>query len=88
MANSNKCIYLLLILFIGIFIFFYNGTSIAASPTAPETAKNSSENTDLAPLFWTVLFVGGSIAVTLSYVSWRKYKGEAKKETKKDKTVD
>jgi formate/nitrite transporter FocA (FNT family) len=88
MANSSRYIRLIFILFIGIFIFLHADHSIAASPSAPTSSNASTENLDLAPLLWSVLFIGGIIAVTLSYVSWRKYKGEVKKETKKDKSVD
>lgn len=87
MVNS-KYIRLVFILFIGIFIFLHFDHSIAASPSAPVSSDTSKENSELAPLFWSVLFIGGSIAITLSYVSWRKYRGEVKKEKKKDESVD
>lgn len=41
-------------------------------------------NTEMAPFYWMVVIVGGCIAITLTYVSWRKYKGEKKKRIKKD----
>ncbi|NBJ70506.1 MULTISPECIES: sporulation protein YpjB [Clostridia] len=40
----------------------------------------------LFPFIWIVLLVGGCIGITLTYVSWRKYRGE--KKNKQDKTVD
>ena len=40
----------------------------------------------LFPFIWIVLIVGGCIGITLTYVSWRKYRGE--KKNKQDKTVD
>ncbi|MBM7598373.1 formate/nitrite transporter FocA (FNT family) [Virgibacillus halotolerans] len=88
MANRCRYIRFFFILFIGIFIFLHTDHSIAASPTAPTSSETSTENTDLGPLLWSVLFIGGSIAITLSYVSWRKYRGEVKKGAKKDKSVD
>lgn len=90
MANSKGVyIRLFLIFIIGIFIFFHSGTfSVEASSAIQESADSSAKNSELAPLFWTVVFVGGSIAATLSYVSWRKYKGEQKEQMRKDKSVD
>jgi hypothetical protein len=48
-------------------------------------------NAELVPLFPALLIVGGFIILTLSYVSWRKYKGEKEKiekKAKRDKLVD
>lgn len=46
-------------------------------------------NADLIPLFPALLIVGGVIVITLSYVSWRKYRGEKEKgRQKRDKLVD
>ena len=42
------------------------------------------KNFDMVPFYWIIGIVGGCIAVTLSYVSWKKYKEEEKKQTKKD----
>lgn len=43
---------------------------------------------DMTPFFWAVGIVGGCIAITLAFVSWKKYKAEEKKQVKKDTTVD
>lgn len=48
-------------------------------------------NADLIPLFPALFIVGGVIVITLSYVSWRKYRGEKEKtkaREKRDKLVD
>ena len=52
---------------------------------------NDSDHTDLSkdnfgmvPFYWTVGIIGGCIALTLMYVSWRKYRAEEKKSVKKD----
>ncbi len=29
----------------------------------------------MVPFYWLILLIGGLILITLSYVSWRKYKG-------------
>lgn len=39
------------------------------------------------PFFWTIAVVGGCITVTLTYVSWKKYRAE-KKAKAKDKSFD
>jgi hypothetical protein len=55
---------------------------------AAENSNTVKKNFDLIPFIWTVGIVGGCIALTLSYVSWRKYKGEEKKKVRKNKTID
>ncbi|MDY0408309.1 sporulation protein YpjB [Virgibacillus soli] len=70
---------------IGIFfLIFSNHQTVFASATEPANLNRS----EMVPFYWMVFIVGGCIAVTLSYVSWRKYKGEQKKRAKKDKTFD
>jgi len=29
----------------------------------------------MVPFYWLIMLIGGLILITLSYVSWRKYKG-------------
>ncbi|GEM_PF-4161468 len=41
-------------------------------------------NVELLPLIPAVIIVGGLIIITLTYVSWRKYKGQNKKNKQKD----
>lgn len=36
------------------------------------------------PFYWMIMLIGGIIIITLSYVSWRKYKGEKKNSQKRD----
>lgn len=44
---------------------------------------------ELLPMLPALIVVGGLIIVTLSYVSWRKYKGQSQKQRKKqDESVD
>ena len=62
--------------------------SILEVSAAADNADTSKKNFELIPFIWTVGIVGGCIAITLSYVSWRKYKGEEKKKARKDKTID
>ncbi|TQS74402.1 hypothetical protein DX933_10650 [Ornithinibacillus gellani] len=55
---------------------------------AVESAKTNSKQMDMAPFLWIIVIVGGCIGLTLSYVSWRKYKGEQKKFEQENKNVD
>ncbi|GGJ85518.1 hypothetical protein GCM10007063_05050 [Lentibacillus kapialis] len=78
----KKC---LLFFMIGIYIYTLLSIPAIASAQHPLifTANNTSGMT-MTPFYWVVGIVGGSIAITLSYVSWRKYKGEKKKQTDDD----
>ncbi|MFC2948324.1 sporulation protein YpjB [Virgibacillus sediminis] len=62
-------------------------------PASSAAAKNTviyTSGPDLTILYWAAGIIGGCIALTLSYVSWRKYKGEKEREERenKDKSVD
>lgn len=74
---------------IGIFIFMQVG-SIWTEASAINNESVSVHNKGMTPLIWTVIIVGGCITITLSYVSWRKYKAEVKgkKGKSKNKSVD
>ncbi|WP_163969845.1 sporulation protein YpjB [Oceanobacillus halotolerans] len=73
------------IVLIGIFFFIDMDNSVLAENNTPVVENPSSKkNNDMVPFYWLVIIVGGSIAVTLSYVGWRKYKGEQNRKAKKD----
>ena len=38
----------------------------------------------IVPFYWMIMLIGGVIMVTLSYVSWRKYRGHKKNKRKRD----
>jgi len=61
-----------------------------AHPVLAKTLEeNPAKGKEMIPFYWMILIVGSCIAVTLSYVSWRKYKGEQQRKKKnKDKSVD
>ena|SRR5690625_3802203 len=40
--------------------------------------------TSIVPFYWMIMLIGGIIIITLSYVGWRKYKGDQKKRRKRD----
>lgn len=56
----------------------------AAGNNPPDTSAMSKKGPGMIPFYWMVVIVGGCIACTLTYVSWRKYKGEKNKQTNKD----
>lgn len=77
---------LLIIILVGIGVAFLLGTVPveAVENTSPDPSVLPKKDAGMIPLYWMIIIVGGCIAFTLSYVSWRKYKGEEKKQTKKD----
>ncbi|WP_010530806.1 sporulation protein YpjB [Lentibacillus jeotgali] len=80
-----KCMKSLLIVMTGIFVYTQLSAPIIASAYEPLTfTAKAASNVNMTPFYWMVGIVGGSIAITLSYVSWRKYKGEKKKQTEDD----
>lgn len=89
MVKREKAyILLFIILAIGITIHVQSAF-IEASPHITESAEESAEgNADRIPFYWIAGIIGGCIAITLSYVSFRKYKGEKKKKKEADKIVD
>ncbi|SFA74058.1 Sporulation protein YpjB (SpoYpjB) [Lentibacillus halodurans] len=80
-----KCTKHMLIAVIGVYISFQLSAPIIASAQQYlPIAATSSANVNMTPFYWMVGIVGGSIAITLTYVSWRKYRGEKKKQTEDD----
>lgn len=81
--NRQQAIRICVIMFviIGIFFSLQKMVPMEAAELDNKSLNGEVENTkDMLPFYWTVGIVGGCIAVTLSYVSWRKYKGEEKKQ--------
>lgn len=80
---SKKLPVVFFMILIGIImIIFFNIMPISAA----DVHKLPTKTMDMAPFYWIVGIVGGCIAATLTYVSWKKYKVEEKKQTKKDRT--
>lgn len=73
---------------IGVYIYFQlTKTIIYAKQIIPvnnQFIMSSNNNAEMIPFYWMVTIVGGCIAVTLTYVSWRKYKAEKKKQSERD----
>ncbi|MFD1389463.1 sporulation protein YpjB [Oceanobacillus oncorhynchi subsp. oncorhynchi] len=83
---GEKLLRVMTIGFIG--IFYYANDVHAASIPSGNIYYNSLVP---SPFILGVIIVGGCIIVTLSYVSWKKYKGEKggnKPVRKNDKSVD
>lgn len=68
-----------LTLLIGIIVFQLGNLTVEASSIHESIL--SINVFEWSPIIWAVVMIAGSIGITLSYVSWRKYKGE--KEHKK-----
>jgi len=51
---------------------------------AESIKKGNAQN--MTGLYWMIGLIGSCIIVTLSYVSWRKYRGERKKSRNKYKS--
>lgn len=74
-------------LLIGILLFFQLGDYTVGA----ESAKDSIIAVNIlewSPIIWGVVVIAGSIGITLSYVSWRKYKGEQNSKKNRDKMID
>ncbi|HLR63148.1 MAG TPA: sporulation protein YpjB [Lentibacillus sp.] len=77
-----KC---LLIFIIGIYMCTLLTAPAIASAHEPLifTTKNTP-SMNMTPFYWMVGIVGGSIAITLSYVGWRKYRAEKNRQSEDD----
>ncbi|API90394.1 hypothetical protein J32TS6_03500 [Virgibacillus pantothenticus] len=86
--NKNRHLFVLTFgVIIGIIIYAIAFTPKAIQANVHRAAQPAMEQKgQLFPFIWIVLIVGGCIGITLTYVSWRKYRGE--KKNKQDKTVD
>ncbi|MYL45275.1 hypothetical protein GLV94_06430 [Virgibacillus halodenitrificans] len=89
MAGCKRITLLWLILFsIGIIFSSYLFPLQVKAEIQLGTTVVDTQSNGLGLLIWTVIIVGGCIGITLSYVSWRKYKGEKNKKMQKDDLVD
>jgi membrane protein implicated in regulation of membrane protease activity len=75
--KRNQFLKTVIFIIIGIILYFIFDLIFGEVVSADDTKKG---NDDLFPFYWLMVIVGGSIASTLSYVSWRKYKGEKKEK--------
>jgi amino acid transporter len=70
-------------LILGIILYFVMEAIIGEVVNAKGEDQQKG-NGDMFPFYWLIFIVGGTIASTLSYVSWRKYKGEKKERLHND----
>jgi lipid-A-disaccharide synthase-like uncharacterized protein len=87
-SMAKKRICWLLFILIGIKITLLTTSTRVLAYTPSAAAQQNGMKTDFTLLFWTIGIVGGCIAITLTYVSWRKYKGEEKKKKQQDNIID
>lgn len=72
-----------LCILIGIWLMLVPG-SVSATPNMHVVIFTKTNEPGMIPFYWMTIIVGGCIAATLTYVSWRKYKAEKKKHLNKD----
>lgn len=78
---------LLIIILVGIsvILLFHALPVEALENSSPDPSPPPEKGAQKFPFYWVIAIVGGCIAITLTYVSWRKYKADEKKEkTKKN----
>jgi membrane protein implicated in regulation of membrane protease activity len=89
--SMNKTTFLKVIiwLIIGIIMYFVIEAIIGEVVSANIEGQGKG-NEEMFPFYWLLIVVSGIIASTLSYVSWRKYKGEKneKQANNNDKSID
>ncbi|MFD0951459.1 sporulation protein YpjB [Virgibacillus natechei] len=87
---NEKRIYILkfLILTVGIVIQLLYTGSLDTSSAATEFGESVKDNSKQISFYWIAGVIAGCIVITLSYVSYRKYKGEKKKQLEKEKNQD
>ncbi|WP_096270449.1 sporulation protein YpjB [Paucisalibacillus globulus] len=87
--NKTSLMKIIIWLIIGIILYFVMEALIGEEVSANIEAQGK-ENDELFPFYWLLIIVGGIIASTLSYVSWRKYKGEKNEQHSKsnNKSID
>lgn len=71
-----------------IFIGIIEILSLSKNTKAEVKTETIQKSVDMIAFYWVLFVVGGFVALTLTYVSWRKYKGEKQKQQTNDKTVD
>lgn len=83
----HKSIILLTVLFIGIFmtsLLGINATRIFAKHRSIYNFNKINQlNINIEYFFSVIGIISGCIAVTLIYVSWKKYRGEKEKKNKR-----
>lgn len=79
----NKLVILIGSFLIGVIIIFVSLIQINEAYAKVENREDVYISS-IIPFYWMIMLIGGVIMVTLSYVSWRKYRGHKKNEQKRD----
>lgn len=81
----QKHVRLLIIILVGtnIILLFHTMPVEALEDNQPKSPP-LEKGIQMFPFYWVIIIVGGCIAITLTYVSWRKYKVEKKNEKSKN----
>lgn len=83
----KKFIRILFFLFFMIWVYTIDSIKFSAAEVIEKDIQVHTEVTketfEMVYFFLTVGIIGGVIGLTLSYVSWKKYKAEKKKQSKK-----
>jgi len=69
----------IIVLILGISAMVLFNFSNHEEPATQEAAYTFDNRFSMLPLYWITGIVGGCIAATLSYVSWKKYKAQRKR---------
>lgn len=70
-------------LVISVLLIFDSASAGAIESNPPDNIDLPKKKSEMIPFYWMMIIVGGCITITLSYVSWRKYKGIEKTQIKK-----
>lgn len=66
----------------GVFMFGVMGYFPTKINAQADTIMSLKAAHDMSLFYWLITIIGGIIAITLTYVSYRKYKGEQQKKRK------
>jgi len=69
-----------MLVLIGIIIMVSLNYASSDQMESKETVQPLDGGLGLLPLYWIVGIVGGCIALTLTYVSWKKYRAQRRRK--------
>lgn len=83
--NSHDKLKKISSILIGVYILLrFDLLTVHAYQKSNPVLFSNVNHAEMIPLYIIIVIVGGCIAVTLTYVSWRKYRAEKNKQTNKD----
>lgn len=78
-----KRLYFIIFFLFGIIIILISIFKLNESYARHESYDSQVKLASIVPFYWVIMLIGGIILIALSYVGWRKYKGE-KSDHKRD----